>query len=138
MDLVDRLVKKKRALEPDRIVPPERQPAATDRPPTPSPEAPTSLESPSVVCQRTQERPPPRCYPSNRAIALMHSVAWPRWQDIFAGPSPTAPVSYLVQRAVRWGEMPLEAWLQEVIHSDDVLSNVRETLGLTKTDDKTP
>jgi len=28
--------------------------------------------------------------------------------------------------------MPLEEWLQEVIKSEDVLGNVRETLGLTQ------
>jgi type VI secretion system protein ImpA len=35
-----------------------------------------------------------------------------------------------VQRAVQWGEMPLEAWLEEVINDGTVLARVRETLGL--------
>jgi type VI secretion system protein ImpA len=38
----------------------------------------------------------------------------------------------LVQRAARWGQMPLEEWLQEVIKNTDVLGEVKETLGLAK------
>ncbi len=50
--------------------------------------------------------------------------------DFFRKTEPHSPVAYLVQRATRWGEMPLEDWLNEVIKSKDVLGNVRETLGL--------
>lgn len=52
--------------------------------------------------------------------------------EFFLRTEPHSPVAYLVQRAARWGEMPLEEWLQEVIKSEDVLGNVRETLGLTQ------
>jgi len=31
--------------------------------------------------------------------------------------------------------MPLEGWLAEVVKSDDVLLNLRETLGLARADD---
>ena len=44
---------------------------------------------------------------------------------------PHSPVSYLVQRAVKWGNMPLDSWLQEVIKDEIVLANLRETLGVT-------
>ena len=50
--------------------------------------------------------------------------------DFFRRTEPHSPVSYLVQRAILWGEMPLESWLQEVINNEDVLGRVRETLGL--------
>ena len=43
---------------------------------------------------------------------------------------PQHPVSYLLERAVRWSKMPLEQWLDEVIHNQDVLSQLRETLGI--------
>lgn len=43
---------------------------------------------------------------------------------------PHSPVSYLIERAVRWGRMPLEEWLVEVIRSDDVLKHLRDTLGI--------
>ena len=43
---------------------------------------------------------------------------------------PHSPVSYLVQRAVRWGQMPLEQWLTDVISDEAVLTRIRETLGI--------
>jgi type VI secretion system protein ImpA len=65
--------------------------------------------------------------PQSRADALRRLEALAAY---FRRTEPHSPVSYLVQRAVRWGEMPLEAWLQDVINDDTVLSRVRETLGL--------
>ena len=50
--------------------------------------------------------------------------------DFFRKTEPHSPVSYLVQRAAKWGEMPLDEWLQEVIKNAGVLGEVRETLGL--------
>ena len=50
--------------------------------------------------------------------------------EFFKKTEPHSPVAYLVQRAAKWGEMPLEEWLNEVIKSQDVLGSVRETLGL--------
>ena len=66
--------------------------------------------------------------PQNRAEALrlLEVVA-----DYFRQAEPHSPVSYLVQRAARWGEMPLETWLRDVIHDENVLSSLRETLGIT-------
>lgn len=43
---------------------------------------------------------------------------------------PQSPVSYLVDRAVRWSKMPLGEWLVEVVQNDDVLNRLRETLGI--------
>ncbi|NOT57809.1 MAG: type VI secretion system protein TssA, partial [Deltaproteobacteria bacterium] len=65
--------------------------------------------------------------PVNRTDALrrLEAVA-----AFFRRTEPHSPVSYLVQRAARWGRMPLEEWLQEVIKSEDVLGQLRETLGI--------
>jgi type VI secretion system protein ImpA len=65
--------------------------------------------------------------PVNRADAIrrLEAVA-----AFFRRTEPHSPVSYLVQRAARWGRMPLEEWLREVIKSEDVLGHVRETLGI--------
>ena len=52
--------------------------------------------------------------------------------QFFQRTEPHSPVAYLVQRAVRWGEMPLENWLDEVITNADVLAALRDTLGLPK------
>jgi len=50
--------------------------------------------------------------------------------EYFRRNEPHSPVSYLVERAVRWGRMPLESWLEDVIKEVGVLDNLRETLGL--------
>lgn len=65
--------------------------------------------------------------PRDRAEALrrLAGVA-----EFFRKTEPHSPVSYLVQRAARWGVMPLEEWLREVIKDESVLGGVRETLGI--------
>jgi type VI secretion system protein ImpA len=50
--------------------------------------------------------------------------------DYFRQTEPHSPVSYLVQRAINWGNMPLDTWLEDVIKDAAVLSQLRETLGL--------
>jgi len=49
--------------------------------------------------------------------------------DFFQKTEPHSPISYIVQRAVKWGNMPLDIWLQDVIKDDTVLYNLRQTLG---------
>ena len=65
--------------------------------------------------------------PRDRADALFRLAAI---AEYFRRTEPHSPVSYLVQRAARWGEMPLAEWLQEVIKDQNVLGDVRETLGM--------
>lgn len=48
----------------------------------------------------------------------------------FQQAEPHSPVSYLVQRAINWGQMPLEEWLGDVIKDGGVLGQLRETLGI--------
>lgn len=50
--------------------------------------------------------------------------------EFFRRTEPHSPVFHLVQRAAKWGTMPLEEWLREVIKDDSVLGSVRETLGI--------
>jgi type VI secretion system protein ImpA len=50
--------------------------------------------------------------------------------DYFRRTEPHSPVSYLVQRAIGWGHMPLDAWLGDVIKDGTLLDSIRETLGL--------
>jgi len=69
--------------------------------------------------------------PQSRADALRRLAAV---ADYFRRTEPHSPVAYLVQRAVRWGEMPLEEWLRDVIVNEDVLARVHETLGLKNAD----
>jgi type VI secretion system protein ImpA len=48
----------------------------------------------------------------------------------FQRTEPHSPVAYLVQRAIKWGEMPLEVWLEDVIKDGAVLGHLKETLGI--------
>jgi type VI secretion system protein ImpA len=63
---------------------------------------------------------------SNREEALkrLAEVA-----EYFHTHEPQSPVAYLVERAIKWGKMPLEAWLEDVIKNDNVMDHLRETLG---------
>jgi len=65
--------------------------------------------------------------PRDRSEALRRLAAV---AEFFRKTEPHSPISYLVQRAARWGEMPLEEWLREVIKDESVLGGVRETLGI--------
>jgi type VI secretion system protein ImpA len=50
--------------------------------------------------------------------------------EYFRKNEPHSPVSYLVQRAVKWGNMPLESWLEDVIKDEAIIYQIRQTLGL--------
>lgn len=50
--------------------------------------------------------------------------------QFFQRTEPHSPVAYLVQRAIKWGQMPLELWLEEVIKDGATLGQVKETLGI--------
>jgi type VI secretion system protein ImpA len=50
--------------------------------------------------------------------------------DFFRRTEPHSPVSFIVQKAVRWGNLSLDAWLQEVIKDATILGQLRETLGV--------
>ena len=49
--------------------------------------------------------------------------------DFFQKTEPHSPISYIVSRAVKWGNMPLEVWLKDVIKDEAVLGSLRQTLG---------
>ena len=59
------------------------------------------------------------------ALARLGEVA-----EFFRQTEPHSPVSYLVQRAITWGQMPLDTWLAEVIKDTTVLGGIKETLGI--------
>lgn len=64
---------------------------------------------------------------TNRKVAFerLKEVA-----DFLRRTEPHSPVAYLVQRAIKWGDMPLETVLAELVKNNDVRRQVYETLGL--------
>ena len=121
-DLVEGVVKKKRELEPD--------PAATETSVNGNGSNYEDLEARDERAGhqvQTKLRPQASSEVTDRAEALrqLQVIA-----EYFHRTEPHSPVSYLVQRAVRWGQMPLEKWLTDVISDQGVLTRVRETLGI--------
>ena len=49
--------------------------------------------------------------------------------DYFQKTEPHSPVAHLVNRAVKWGNMSLENWLQDVIKDETIMFQLRQTLG---------
>ena len=50
--------------------------------------------------------------------------------EYFRRTEPHSPVAYLADRAVRWGNMTLDQWLQEMVKDENMLTGLRETLGI--------
>ena len=109
--VVDGILKAKRALEPDA---PAAGPAPAEEGATGAFAPGPGLAGPSGPVRSRGE-----------ALARLGEVA-----EFFRRTEPHSPVSYLVQRAITWGQMPLESWLADVIKDAAVLDGIRETLGI--------
>lgn len=48
----------------------------------------------------------------------------------FRRTEPHSPVAYLADKAARWGEMPLHAWLRAVVKDEAALNQLEEMLGI--------
>ncbi|EJM36865.1 type VI secretion-associated protein, ImpA family [Pseudomonas sp. GM33] len=102
----------------------------------PAPAAPTPAVSESAGAQPTgaamtqtqQDLPvtPLRTTPQSRdeAFTLLAGIA-----QFFKQTEPQSPVPYLIERAIKWGNMPLEGWLNDVIKDSNVVDNIRDVLG---------
>lgn len=115
----------KKLLEEKRLEEPDETDAAT--------ESAEAVDGSSVATGNPVSVPAGAIQNRKDALKRLSDIA-----DYFQKNEPHSPVSYLVTRAVKWGEMPLENWLQDVIKDDSVLSNLRQTLGFnTNKDDST-
>ncbi len=102
----------------------------------PAPTAPTPVVSESAgaqpagaaMTQTQQDIPvtPLRTTPQTRdeAFTLQAGIA-----QFFKQTEPQSPVPYLIERAIKWGNMPLEGWLNDVIKDSNVVDNIRDVLG---------
>ncbi|MGA9994018.1 MAG: type VI secretion system protein TssA [Pyrinomonadaceae bacterium] len=114
--LIEKLVKEKRIQEPDpaELAALEATGEAADT----QAEGGAGVASPTGPVRTRQD-----------ALRKLADVA-----EYFQRTEPHSPVSYLVQRAIKWGQMPLELWLEDVIKDGAVLGNLREMLGLNTSD----
>ncbi len=115
--LVDKLVKEKRIAEPDVAVEAAGSSAAG--------EANFSGAESEGTTGRVVMGTMGAIRGRQEALRRLNEVA-----SYFQKTEPHSPVAYLVQRAVKWGEMPLDRWLEDVIKDPAVLEHLRETLGI--------
>ncbi|POA17008.1 type VI secretion system protein TssA, partial [Pseudomonas sp. FW300-N1A1] len=82
----------------------------------------------SAMTQPRQDTPSAqlRTTPITRdeAFTLLAGVA-----QFFKQTEPQSPVPYLIERAIKWGNMPLEGWLNDVIKDSHVVDTIRDVLG---------
>lgn len=109
--LVEKTVKEKRILEPDPVADGASAPVAGDGDGT------SAVTSEGVAGGPLRSR--------TDALRQLAEVA-----QYFQRTEPHSPVAYLVNRAIKWGQMPLELWLEDVIKDGTVLGHLKETLGL--------
>ena len=80
------------------------------------------------MTQTRQDIPvtPLRTTPQTRdeAFTLLAGIA-----QFFKQTEPQSPVPYLIERAIKWGNMPLEGWLNDVIKDSNVVDTIRDVLG---------
>lgn len=109
-DLVWRILEEKRRLEPDPV------------------EVGVEMRSDAAPARGAQPAAGALPFdPRDRADAVRRLAAVAAF---FKRTEPHSPVSYLVQKAMRWADMPLDAWLQEVLADETAMARVREMLGI--------
>ena len=75
-------------------------------------------------------QPQPQSHLQNReqAMKVLQEIA-----DYFQANEPHSPVSYMLQKTIKWSHMPLHEWLAQVIKNDNPLESVQELLGVQTT-----
>lgn len=96
--------------------------------PEPLPDASTA-QAPGATLDtpaQTVSPAPLRTTPLTRdeAFTVLAGVA-----QYFKQNEPQSPVPYLIERAIKWGNMPLEGWLSDVIKDNNVVDTIRDVLG---------
>ena len=113
--LVETIVKNKRSLDPSYKPPVEALVPRADA---------HASNGPTIRAEPTVHLP---LEPTSREDAFRRLAAI---AEYLKRVEPQSPVSYLVDRAVRWSKMPLGEWLGEVVQNDEVLNRLLETLGI--------
>jgi type VI secretion system protein ImpA len=94
------------------------------------PEAVTA--NPQSAGEQMDTRPPATVPAAMRTTPLTRDEAFTMLAGIaeyFKQSEPQSPVPYLIERAIKWGNMPLEGWLSDVIKDNNVVDNIRDVLG---------
>lgn len=116
-DLAEKLVKEKRMLEPDALDVAASGDGASGDGASSAAVAGGNGSAPGFAAGPIRTR--------QEAINRLAEVA-----AFFRQTEPHNPVAYLIERAIRWNQMPLETWLASVIKDSPTLDSLRETLGV--------
>ena len=85
----------------------------------------SSTAAPAIV-QTQSFQPQTQNHLQNReqAMQVLQDIA-----DYFQSNEPHSPVSYMLQKTIKWSRMPLHEWLAQVIKNDNPLDSIQELLG---------
>ena len=103
-------------------------PVENSQQPTPLPTA--TEVTPNPIIQQTQGfQPQPQSHLQNReqAMRVLQDIA-----DYFQTNEPHSPVSYMLQKTIKWSQMPLHEWLTQVIKNENPLDSIQELLGVNQ------
>ena len=84
------------------------------------------LNNSPVAHQTFQPQPQSHLQNREQAMQVLKEIA-----DYFQANEPHSPVSYMLQKTIKWSQMPLHEWLAQVIKNDNnPLESVHELLGV--------
>lgn len=75
--------------------------------------------------QSFQSQPQSHLENREHAMRLIKEVS-----DYFQVNEPHSPVSYMLQKTIKWSQMPLHEWLTEVLKNERPIENMQELLGV--------
>lgn len=97
-----------------------------------APAAPLHESSESVAQIMTTQshhsfQPSPQSHLQNReqAMKVLQEIV-----DYFQANEPHSPVSYMLQKTIKWSQMPLHEWLAQVIKNENPLESIQDLLGV--------
>ena len=94
---------------------------------TPIATATESYAAPVVQTQSFQPQPQSHLQNREQAMRVLQDIA-----DYFQTNEPHSPVSYMLQKTIKWSQMPLHEWLTQVIKNDNPLDSIQELLGVNQ------
>ncbi|WP_216934132.1 type VI secretion system protein TssA [Acinetobacter sp. BY484] len=94
--------------------------------------------TPEIILMNTSSenikkfQPQAQSHLANRqqAIQLLQDIA-----RYFQSHEPHSPVSYMLQKTIKWSQMPLHEWLAQVIKNENPVEHVHELLGVHTNDE---
>ena len=103
------------------------QTVATDSEPSMTTTTQNAMTQPTAVQAQPTFQPQVQSHVENReqAMRVLQEIA-----TYFQKNEPHSPVSYMLQKTIKWSQMPLHEWLTQVIKDEHPLQMLQDTLGV--------